>query len=200
MGVRHDGGLGKSRGKLFKNSVILGGGTGLSSASNMMKDKFLVSMGENGKVDLGVEMREREQTKPSKQQSFQNGRQFSSTDQVFVSMNPILLSTDHGFSPTDSRFLAANEGFSALAQGSLRDGMQPKEGSKLACAGQSSGPKEKVFRSMNEVLHSTDQGGFACMALNEGFVVPAEEAPSEQSFEPSAAQLFTYHEQPRLVD
>jgi hypothetical protein len=203
-----------------KNSVGAAGGRGSGSGrhlnvSNVVREKSLSNTntdGElNGKFDHHRSQKQREREPPltakvSKPQQ-QSGRQFSSSsDQVFVSMNPILLSTDHGFSPTDARFLAANEGFSSFsAQGLLRDRLQLKEGVKTASCGGAHqppfAPKEKAYRSMNEVLHSTaEQGLSACSALNDtGFVV-AEQAPSEQSFEPSAAQLFTYHEQPRLVD
>jgi hypothetical protein len=148
--------------------------------------------GENGKMDQKPQKREKDQAKAPKQQI---GRPASSEPPVFVSMNPILLSSDHRFSPTDVRFLS-NEGFPSMAQGLLRDRLQVKEVVKTF-PGQ---PKEKVYRSMNEVLHSSaDQGYSACSGLNDGLFV-GDQAPSEQSFEPSAAQLFTYHEQPRLED
>lgn len=201
-----------------KNLVGAAGGRGSGrhlNASNVVREKSLSNTnmdGElNGKFDHHRPQKQRERELPStakvSKPQQQSGRQFSSSsDQVFVSMNPILLSTDHGFSPTDARFLAANEGFSSFsAQGLLRDRLQLKEGVKTASCGGAHqppfAPKEKAYRSMNEVLHSTaEQGLSACSALNDtGFVV-AEQAPSEQSFEPSAAQLFTYHEQPRLVD
>jgi hypothetical protein len=144
-------------------------------------------------VEEKAQRREKEnQARAGKQQ----GGRPSSSEPVFV--NPILLSSDHRFSPTDARFLS-NQEFPSMAQAMLRDRLS-KEAVKSA-PGQAAVPREKVYRSMNEVLHSSaseQQGYSACSGLNEGF--GGDQGPSEQSFEPSAAQLFTYHEQSRLVD
>lgn len=134
----------------------------------------------------------------STQQQQQGGGRESTSGAFLVSMNPILVSSDHGFSPTDARFLA-NEGFPSLAQGLLRERLQAKDGVK-SMSGSACPPKEKAYRSMNEVLHSAaGQDGFVGGGgSEEGFA--RGQVPAEQSFEDSAAQLFTYHEQPRLVD
>lgn len=184
---------GKSRANTFKKNLVAAGRG--PPKPNTSRESPIVSIeGENGKVDQKPQKRITavDQAKAPKQQI---GRPPSSEPPVFVSMNPILFSTDHRFSPTDARFLAT-EGI--MAQGSLRDRLQVKEVVKTF-AGQSCVPKEKSYRSMNEVLHSSaDQGYSACSGLNDGLLI--DQAPSEQSFEPSAAQLFTYHEQPRLED
>lgn len=191
-------GSGKSRVNTVKKSPATAGrGTGKPNPTTFIKEKPVRSTeGDNGKMDQKPQQkRDKDQAKAPKQQ--QIGRP-SSSEPVFVSMNPILLSSDHRFSPTDARFLS-NEGFPSMAQGLLRDRLQVKEVVKTF-PGQACVPKEKVYRSINEVLHSSaDQGFSACSGLNDGLFA-GDQAPSEQSFEPSAAQLFTYHEQPRLED
>lgn len=188
-----EGGSGKPRvNTVKKNPATAARSAGKPNANSSIKEKPVRSTEENGKLDQKPQKRDKDQAMAPKQQV---GRP-SSSEPVFVSMNPILLSSDHRFSPTDVRFLS-NEGFPSMAQGLLRDRLQVKEVKTFP--GQPV-PKEKVYRSMNEVLHSsTDQGFSACSGLNDGLFV-GDQAPSEQSFEPSAAQLFTYQEQPRLED
>ncbi|KAG0630847.1 hypothetical protein M758_1G207500 [Ceratodon purpureus] len=177
------------RGPALKKSPSPGvRGVGKASAKSWAMEKD----GENGKADVRAQKREKEsQGKAGKA----GGGRAPSSEPVFV--NPILLSSDHRFSPTDARFLSSHD-FPSMAQVMLRDRLS-KEVVKSG-AGPAAVPREKVYRSMNEVLHSStnEQGYSGCSGLNEGFV--GEQGPSEQSFEPSAAQLFTYHEQSRLVD
>ena len=72
-----------------------------------------------------------------------------------------------------------------MAQALLRDRLS-KEVVKSAAAVAGSVPKEKVYRSMKEILYSSanEQGYSGCSGLNEGF--GGEHGPSEQSFAPSA--------------
>lgn len=183
-------GPGKARANPAKKNGITGGrGGGKVNANTSVKEND----GEKGRADPRAQKRERDgQARAGKQQ----GGRPASSEPVFV--NPILLSSDHRFSPTDARFLS-NQDFPSMAQVLLRDRLSKDLGKSVP--GLASVPKEKVYRSMNEVLHSSanDQGYTSGgSGLNEGF--GGEQGPSEQSFEPSAAQLFTYHEQSRLVD
>nr|PNR43462.1 hypothetical protein PHYPA_015843 [Physcomitrium patens] len=204
-GVGGKGGGGQAEGGSGKARVV---GTKKSGASTGRGGarRTNASTGTNEKgvrVSGGAEMARmdgkgaKEVGTVSTQQQQQGGGRESTSGAFLVSMNPILVSSDHGFSPTDARFLA-NEGFPSLAQGLLRERLQAKDGVK-SMSGSACPPKEKAYRSMNEVLHSAAEAGFVGGGGgSEEF--GGEQAAPEQSFEPSAAQLFTYHEQPRLVD
>ncbi|XP_024373546.1 uncharacterized protein [Physcomitrium patens] len=186
-----EGGSGKARVSGTKKSLGAAsrGGVGQMDASVVVRGKVVrCSAGEKGK-------RERELARVAKQHA---GGGVRSSETFVVSMNPILLSSEHGFSPTDARFMA-KEGFPSLAQGLVREQLGGKDGGE-STSGRVCPPKEKAYRSMNEVLHSAaGQDGFVGGGgSEEGFA--RGQVPAEQSFEDSAAQLFTYHEQPRLVD
>jgi hypothetical protein len=148
----------------------------------------------NEDMDQGFEQLEKEETKFQNHKS-EAGEQLSSGGQVFVSMNPVLLSMDHGFSPTKARFLASSEGYSSMIPCStveqMRQEVDDSKTLEAAAAAHDFVTKEQSH-STNEVLHSRD-----CSLSNGGSF---SEQNTEQSFESSAAQLFTYQEQPRLVD
>ncbi|KAH9573256.1 hypothetical protein CY35_02G196400 [Sphagnum magellanicum] len=153
-----------------------------SSASSSKSDKN-VQIAVIGKGS--IKKLEGEDTRIQKQKRTRDCH-LSTADQAFVSLTPLLLSTDNRFSPTDARFLAASETLPSAMQRTIWGSQQNKqeEAVKVSYSGRNSVANE-VSCSINVVsTYCTQNGGFS----------------AEQSFEPSAAQLFTYQEQPRLVD
>lgn len=171
-----------------------GGAAQLDSITGKCDVDFQNHESRNEDMDQGFEQLEKEETKLQNHKS-EAGEQLSSGGQVFVSMNPVLLSMDHGFSPTNARFLASSEGYSSMVPCStveqMRQEVDNSKALEAAAAAHDFVTKEQSHSTI-EVLHSRD-----CSLSNGGSFA---EQNTEQSFESSAAQLFTYQEQPRLVD